>query len=143
MEQGTSHCSCERISYWVATDQTQQGQATGECSKNPDGTRYEGCSKPEDFFINDVPLWRVTTLSEVGLGKWYFDYDADKIYFADNPMGRKVETKYHATCVCGRRGKCHDSVGLIIEKYAVPAQFGAIHGQDHSTKALQHALDHC
>jgi hypothetical protein len=48
--------------YWVATDQTQQGQATGQCIKNPDGTRYEGCSYPEDLFIDDVPLWRVTTL---------------------------------------------------------------------------------
>jgi parallel beta-helix repeat protein len=121
--------------YWVATDQTQQGQATGECSKNPDGTRYAGCSYPEDLFIDDVPLWRVTTLSEVGPGKWYFDYDADKIYFADNPTGHKVETSITRHAFAG--GAANVTIrGLIIEKYAVPAQFGAIHGEDHSTKTL-------
>jgi hypothetical protein len=121
--------------YWVATGQTQQGQATGRCIKNADGTRYEGCRYPEDLFIDDVPLWRVTTLSEVRPGKWYFDYDADKIFFADNPAGHKVETSITRHAFVG--GAANVTIrGLIIEKYAVPAQFGAIHGQDHNTKAL-------
>jgi parallel beta-helix repeat protein len=130
--------------YWVATGQTQQGQATGQCIKNPDGTRYEGCWYPEDLFIDDVPLWHVTTLSEVGPGRWYFDYDADKIYFADNPAGHKVETSVTRHAFLG--GAANVTIrGLIIEKYAVPAQFGAIHGYDHSSRALSThwIIDNC
>ena len=65
----------------------------------------------------------------------YFDYEADKIYFADKPNGHKVETSITRHAFVG--GAANVTIRrLIIEKYAVPAQFGAIHGQDHSTKAL-------
>lgn len=108
--------------YWVAIGQTQQGQIHGECERD-----YPGCKYPEDLFIDDVPLQHVLTLDDVGPGKWYFDYDADKIYFVDSPANRKVEVGVtrHAF-----DGDATDVViqGLIIEKYANPAQHGAIHG---------------
>ncbi len=73
-------------------------------------------------------LKHVGSLAGVHAGTWYFDYDADKIYFADDPSGKTVETsvtKYafysHGSGVTIR--------GLIIEKYASPAQYGAIGGQ--------------
>ncbi len=115
--------------YWVASGQTQQGQAHGSCQRNADGSRYHGCKFPEDLFIDDVPLWQVTSLSEVDPGKWYFDYAADKIYLGDDPTGHSVETSVtrHAFHGSARRVTIR---GLIIEKYAVPAQHGAIHGED-------------
>ena len=114
-------------SYWVATGQTQQGQVHGSCRKEADGTRYLGCVYPEDLFIDDQMLWQVTSLGEVGPGRWYFDYDADKIYFVDDPSGKKVETSVTRHAFTGSATGVTIR-GLTIEKYANPAQHGAIHG---------------
>lgn len=130
--------------YWVASGQTQQGPVHGVCLLNPDGrTRYEGCRYAEDLFMDDVPLWHVTTLGEVGPGKWHFDYAADKIYLADNPSGRKVEVSVTRYAFGGRAQ--HVTIrGLIIEKYAVPAQFGAINGADASdVLSTAWLIQHC
>ena len=118
-------------SYWVVTGQTQQGQVHGQCDrnlKNADGSRYTGCRYPEDLFFNDVALMQVETLTEVGPGKWFFDYDADKIYFYDHPSGHKVETSITRTAFAGSATDVTIR-GLIIEKYANPAQMGAIGDQ--------------
>jgi hypothetical protein len=112
---------------YVASGQTQQGLQAGSCS---DG--YEGCWYPEDFFIDDVQLWHVRTLGDVAPGTWFFDYGADKVYFRDNPAGRKVEIGVTPYAFAGDT----DNVTirhLVIEKYAVPAQSGAIYAQDWST----------
>jgi parallel beta-helix repeat protein len=120
---------------WVASRQTQQGHGAGLCRLNPDGvTRYEGCQYPEDLFIDNVPLWHVTTLSEVAPGKWYFDYAADKIYFGDNSTGHTVETSVMPYAFAGSASNVTIR-GLTIEKYAVPAQSGAIHAVNWQTDA--------
>ncbi len=115
--------------YWVASNQTQQGQVHGECMGLEDGKKYDGCKFPEDLFIDDVPLRQVTRKSELGKGKWFFDYAADKIYLSEDPADHKVETSVtrHAFW-----GSASDVVirGLIIEKYANPAQHGAIHARE-------------
>ncbi len=130
--------------YWVATGQTQQGQVHGVCA-----TGHAGCSHPEDLFIDDVPLRQVTQLGEVGPGTWFFDYDADKIYFTDDPTGRKVETSVtrHAfdNFDSGRSESRNYPSGvtirdLVIEKYANPAQHGAIHAGGHANGSKTEGL---
>lgn len=108
---------------WVYDQQTQEGETRGECQ---DG--YEGCIFPEQLFLDGEPLWQVTSLSEVEPGKWFFDYAADRIYLADDPTGRHVETSVSRFAFFG---SAHDVTirGLVIEKYANPAQRGAIHGK--------------
>ena len=69
-------------SYWVIGGQTQQGQPS-DASKCVAG--QESCQWPEDLFLDDRLLSRVTSLGAVGPGKWYFDYGADKIYLAMTP----------------------------------------------------------
>lgn len=129
---------------WVAADQTQQGVQTSysepKCLENPNdrdfwtghtdpSTNYTGCVFPEDLFIDNVPLWHVTSLSEVVPGKWYFDYAGHKIYFADDPTGRSVETS--VTQYAFRQGGSNVTIsGLVIEKYAVPAQAEAVFAAD-------------
>ena len=105
--------------YWVATGQTQQGPTNGECT-------VAGCNLPEDLYLDDTPLLQVLSLAAVVPGKWFFDYAADRVYFADDPTGRRVEITdtrraFEATAnnVTIR--------GLVIEKYANPAQSGAVH----------------
>lgn len=108
--------------YWVATGQTQEGQVAGVCIVG-----RPRCSFPEDLFLDDLPLIHVQSLAEVGPGKWFFDYPTDKIYFADDPTGRKVETSVATHAFFG---PIRDVTirGLVIEKYATPAQNGAIDG---------------
>ena len=111
-------------SYWVVGGQTQEGRATDpvHCEAG-----FEGCQWPEDLFIDDRLLLRVTSLADVGPGKWYFDYAADKIYQADDPTGHRVETSV-ASYAFGGSARNVTLRQLVIEKYASPAQAGAVHG---------------
>jgi parallel beta-helix repeat protein len=113
-------------SYWVASGQTQQGVATDPIHCEPG---YESCQWPEELFLDDRQLLRVSSLGAVGPGKWFFDYNADQIYLGDDPSGRRVETSVSSYAFGGTA----DNVTLrqiVIEKYAAPAQAGAIQGDD-------------
>src|SRR5580658_2168088 len=109
--------------YWVAGGQTQQGQLNGICL-----AQYPMCQYPEDLYFDNVPLLHVASLSAVGPGSWYFDYPNHNIYFFDNPSGHVVEASVTRSAFSGPAANVTIS-GLTIEKYAVPAQFGAIGDQ--------------
>lgn len=111
--------------YWVALGQTQEGLVHGECTAGS-----ERCKYSEDLFFDDKPLKHVGSLKEVKSGTWYFDYQTDKIYFGDDPRGHKVETSVTVRAF-GGTAKNVTIQGLIIEKFATPAQSGAIHGYDY------------
>ena len=119
-------------SYWVASGQTQQGPTSGRCYEG-----WEGCIYPEDLWINSVLLQHVTSLSLVGPGKWYFDYAADKIYLADDPTGKTVETSVLPYAFSGSGVNNITIQGIIIEKYATPANQGAVNGQGTSGWLVQ------
>lgn len=107
-------------SYWFIDGQTQQGPVRGECRDTA-----PRCDHPEDLFIDNTPLTHVSSLTQVVPGTWFFDYNADRIYLADNPAGRTVETSVTEFAFGGTA----DSVvvsNLTIEKYASPAQMAAI-----------------
>jgi parallel beta-helix repeat protein len=108
--------------YWTASGQTAQGEIrlVGACQASA-----PRCIYPEQLFINDVPLQHVSSLSAVGAGKWYFDYGADKIYFADDPRGKKVELSTSPYAFYSKATNVTIE-GLVVEKYASPTQLGAI-----------------
>ena len=106
--------------YWVALGQTQQGEISGVCDNvSP------RCSYPEDLFFDDVPLRHVATLSQVSSGRFFFDYTADKIYFADDPTGHKVEASVTPFAFNSTANNVTVQ-GMTIEKYATPSQRGAV-----------------
>jgi parallel beta-helix repeat protein len=109
-------------SYYVASGQTQQGYADGVCAPGSDGCKY-----PEQLFIDDRLLTRVTSLGQVTAGKWYFDYGADKIYFTDYPTGHRVEIGVLPYAFSGSASNVTIR-GLKIEKYASPTQNAAVWG---------------
>ncbi len=111
-------------SYWVAGGQTQQGRDTDpvHCELG-----YEGCQWPEDLFLDDRLLLRVTSQAQVGPGKWYFDYVDDRIYVGDDPSGHRIETSVSAYAFGGTASDV-TLRQLVIEKYASPAQAGAVQG---------------
>lgn len=108
---------------WVAYNQYQQGQPNGYCDP-----QHPGCMYPEDLFYDGNPLVHVTDISQVQPGTWYFDYANHKIYLADVPYGHLVETSVARSAFYGPAANVTIS-GMCIEKYAVPAQFGAVGDQ--------------
>jgi parallel beta-helix repeat protein len=110
-------------SLWFVTGQMQQGQTNGVCDSG-----HPGCGYPEDLFFDNKPLLHVTSLSAVTSGTWFFDYPNHTVYLADDPSGHTVELGTARSAFWGPAANVTIQ-GLIVEKYAIPAQFGAIGDQ--------------
>jgi hypothetical protein len=108
---------------WVAGNQNQQGQLNGYCDQ-----QHPECMYPEDLFFDNAPLLHVQDLASVTSGSWFFDYANHRIYFADDPTGHTVEISTARSAFYGSARNVTIR-GLTIEKYAIPAQFGAIGDQ--------------
>ncbi|MBT8166165.1 MAG: right-handed parallel beta-helix repeat-containing protein [Acidimicrobiia bacterium] len=107
-------------STWYVTGQTQSGRQHGSCvSSAPE------CNHPEELFIDHTRMTHVGSKSQVGPGKWFFDYGADRIYIGNDPSGKLVETSVTEMAFFGQVSNV-TVTGLVIEKYASPAQVGAI-----------------
>lgn len=117
---------------WVSDEQTQSGSLVGRC--NADSPR---CNRPEDLYIDDVPLRHVASRTEVdGPGKWHFDYGSNKIYLHDDPRGRTVEIGLAPSAFSGSASNVTIR-NLRIEKYANPAQRAAIEGGSGNRWAIE------
>ncbi len=112
---------------YLETGQTQEGQIHGACESG-----WEACRYSEDLYFDDLPLQHVESQTEVGPGKWSFDYTADTIYFADDPTGHRVEISVNRVAFAPTAPDV-TIVGLVIEKYAIPPQMGAIGDQSPQT----------
>ncbi len=118
---------------FFASGQTQENYVSGSCAPG-----YPVCNKPEILYLDDKPLQGVATKGEVSSGKYFFDYAADRVYFADNPAGRKVEVGAVNRAFSGQRPSPATKGGAInvtvkdltVEKYAQSAQQGAIETND-------------
>jgi parallel beta-helix repeat protein len=110
--------------FWVASGQTQRNQATtGFCE-----TASPLCTSSDDVFLDDKLLRRVASASELGPGRFFFDYAAQKIWIGDNPSGRRVEAAVATRAFAGAAaGATNVTVrGLVVEKCANEAGAGAI-----------------
>ena len=110
----------ERDGIWFVKGQQADGRFHGQC--NDDRPR---CGYPEELFVDDAVLEHVGSVSDVGPGRWYFDHERDTVYIGEDPAGRVVEL---SVLPYAFHGDADDVTiqGLVIEKYAVPAQEGAI-----------------
>ena len=112
--------------YWAATGQTQQNPTSAFGGSPVCQPAYPRCTRPEDLFFDGVPLRHVNALSKVGPGTYYFDYAADTIYFATDPTGHLVETSVAPLAVYGS-GQVNVTLRhFVVEKFASPAQRGAV-----------------
>jgi hypothetical protein len=113
--------------YWVAANQPQLfAQTSDVCA---DSTSI-ACQFPDAVFLDNKPLNRVMSLSDLVSGTFYRDYGSKQIYIEDNPTGHTVEA-----IVCGlpflANGAGADGVliqGLTIEKFA-GNNLGAVQGR--------------
>ena len=83
----------------------------------------------EELFIDGVRLTRVDAQSDLGPGRWYFDANDGAALIAQDPTGRSVELSVLGVAFSGpaRNLTIQD---LTVEKFATPAQIGAIHGHE-------------
>jgi hypothetical protein len=107
--------------YWVANGQTQQGRVHGVC--RPSSPR---CGHPEELYVDDLALAHVANPTELGPGRWHFDYGNDRILGYGDPTGHRVETSV-ATQAFGGSAANVTIANLTIEKFANAAQSGAVH----------------
>jgi parallel beta helix pectate lyase-like protein len=105
---------------WVTEATAEPTPPRGQCAADS-----PGCTLPEDLFIDDVSLRRSTGLDRLAPGSWYLDYAAGRVYLADNPAGHRVEISLAQHAFSGLASNVTIR-GLVIEKYANPAQTGAI-----------------
>ena len=109
--------------FWFASNQRQIPHPQGECTP---GT-YRGCQYSEAVFYDDRPLFRVMRLSAVRRGRFYFDYKRNRIYIADPPKGHLVEVASARYAFTGTEDDV-EIRGLVVEKFATPAQRATING---------------
>ena len=115
--------------YVALTTQTQPGRLAGYCSPG-----YPRCNFPEDFFYDDQPyLHSSVGGGALSPGQYYFDYPNGTIYFrprnaGDDPAQHKVEYSRIPVAIAGTATNVTVK-NLIVEKYAVPDQYGAIGDQ--------------
>lgn len=112
--------------YWVAEVAVPDIPQKGRCQKHQDGTLSNGCKFANDLFIDNLALIQVSRLSLVEPGTWFLDIQQNKVYIAENPKGKKLEISLIRYAFYGNANKVTIR-NLIIEKYANPAQEGAIH----------------
>ena len=118
-------------SLWVVTGQAQENSLAGQCEATA-----PMCRQPEDLFIDNRRLEPVASKGEVAAGKWFFDRASDRVYFADDPAGRVVEIGVVPHAFVGAA----DGVviqNITIEKYATPAQQGAVQGDQSRNWTLE------
>jgi parallel beta-helix repeat protein len=108
--------------YWVHAGPKQEGEVRLASSCQP---QYPACAYPEDLFIDDTLLQRVTSLDQVTADRWYFDSTAGKVYMAEVPTGRRVELSVLPWAIFSDASNVTIQ-NLTIEKYAAPAQRGAV-----------------
>ena len=120
---------------WVAqTGGALSASHPGKCDE-----KHPACQYPEDLFIDDAPLERVENLEAVGPGKWYLDSSAGRAYLADDPEGHRIEMSVVRRAFWGPAQNVK-IVGLTIEKFACPAQDGAVDGRAGSNWLLDNNL---
>jgi hypothetical protein len=110
--------------YWVAKGQEARSHRQGYCMPTS-----PTCNFPETLFIDDQPLTRVMRKDDLVHGSFFFDLAASRIYIADDPHGRTVELATAAFAFAGYASGVFVN-GVTIEKFASPAQRGAIDAQN-------------
>ncbi len=95
-------------------------------------TEFPRCNRPQDLYINGRPLRAVSRLSDVGPGKWFFDYRNNSVHFHDSPEGQTVELSF-TPFAFGGPARDVNIRNLVVENYASADRQGAIHNHGAGT----------
>ncbi|MFY0405443.1 right-handed parallel beta-helix repeat-containing protein [Solicola sp. PLA-1-18] len=108
---------------WAVRGQRQQGERNGECLKG------KACTYPDDVVRDGKPLRRVLKRSQLGPGRYWFDYKRNTIHVGDDPRGHRLRALVSSGAIVSRNGAAGANVtvsGLTVQRFATRAQHGAI-----------------
>jgi Right handed beta helix region len=94
--------------------------AKGNCDRG-----HPLCWVLSDLFIDNQVQAPVTTLQELGPGRWFYDDESGKMFISTNPAGHRIEFGSTAAAFSGPSTGVRIS-HIIVEKYASPPEYGAI-----------------
>lgn len=106
--------------WWSVGGQTRGPRIFGLCEADT-----PRCNHTNDLFVDDLTFLHAANIDDLGPGKWFFDYDADRIYLGEDPAGRLVEMSVTERGFFGDADNVR-VFDLTIEKYAVRAQVAAV-----------------
>jgi len=106
--------------FWQASNLPTLAGPSGVAGSNPEAPY------PNDLYVNDTVYTRVASLSQMGHGTWYYDSATGTAYLSDNPTGANVELGMSSFAFGESSAKGVVIKDLTVEKYANPAQTGAI-----------------
>jgi parallel beta-helix repeat protein len=109
--------------FWSAAISGPPMRPLGTCLKS-----RPLCNQPLRIFMDDQPLEPAELLAELRPGAVFHDAARGRVYLADDPGGRNVEYTRRSYAFWSNRARDVVVRGLVVEKYATPAQQGAIFG---------------
>lgn len=118
-------------SIWAADHKGFYEQRSGYCV-----TGHETCDFPNRLLIDDRPLQRVLEKGSLQTGFFFVDNEAGKLFIADNPEGKTVEESL-ARFAFESFAADVSVKNLIVEKYASPAQMGAVNGRNGANWTIE------
>lgn len=112
-----------RNGYWEASGPHPLPLSHGECSdRGSDRCRFR-----EVLFVGDRRLRRVFSLDDLEDGTWHQDRETGLVRLGFDPGDSPVEISYHTHAIIGSAADVTIE-NITVERYASPAQHGAIHG---------------
>lgn len=116
---------------WWAGGQAQAGLVHGQEATEPGRERD---AHPEEVFVNGgMRLRHVASRAQLGSGRWYFDYDADRVWLGDDPKSfKQIEISIQPFAFGGTAVRDVTLENIVVEMYASPFQFGAIGGDQNN-----------
>jgi parallel beta-helix repeat protein len=120
--------------WWAPIGTAQQGQIHGRCEPG-----WGRCDYPNDVYVDNQPIRHEPDLNALGAGEYHVvrndvpgqEEDDPRVYVGSDPAGHTIEIAT-ARYAFGPGAADVTVSGLVIEKYAIPPQMGAIGDQDPS-----------
>jgi hypothetical protein len=109
------------VGLWVANAKANDS-APGSCV-----AAHPLCKYIQDLFVDNVLQVPAANTQGMKPGAWYFDRAHGNVYLAINPAGHTVELGMQEYAFYGNATGVQLN-NLIVEKYATPAQTGAVGG---------------
>lgn len=105
---------------WVHDGVMVAGEERGECR-----TEFPACRLPEDLFIDDELIMRVLSVEDVDESSWFLDPASGELWLGRDPADHTIEISVLPFAFAGEANGV-TLEGLVVEKYASPAQRGAL-----------------
>lgn len=122
-------------SAWVGAERLVAVTPIGVCRP-----AFPACRLPEAAWLDGQPLARVLARNELGPGRFFIDADR-RLVVADDPKRHRIEVSAVPYAFLGNGAREVTVANLVVERYANPAQRGAIYSH-HNRRASGWTVTH-